>query len=46
MCIYTVKRQHLKNLKKSSGAECATPPNVPKLGADLLSRGYAKLTKI
>ena len=29
MCIYTVKK---KIIKKSPQGECATPPNVPKLG--------------
>ena len=34
MCIYTVKKQNLKNKNKfSRGGGCATPPNVPKLGA-------------
>ena len=28
MCIYTVKKQKLKN----SSRECANPPNVPKFG--------------
>ena len=33
MCIYTVKKQNLKNKKVLRlGGGCATPPNVPKLG--------------
>ena len=34
MYIYTVEKQNLKkNEKNSQGGECATLPNVPKLGA-------------
>ena len=34
MCIYTVKKQNLKNNNNNLqvGGGCATPPNVPKLG--------------
>ena len=31
MCIYTVKKQKLKQNKKIPQRGCATPPNVPKL---------------
>ena len=44
MCIYTVKKPKKFKIRNSS-KECATPPNVPKLGVFGVN-DTAKLTKI
>ena len=45
MCIYAVKKQKLKNKKKSLQGGCATPPNVPKLGVSGVKKDTAKTNK-